>query len=287
MFAIFKKELKAYFLTPAGYIFMGFSLLMSGFFFMIINLLPGSSDYNALLGNNTFLFMLVVPILTMRLISEESKQKTDQLLFTSPVKITAIVLGKYLAALGIFLITLLVTCIYPFMLASGGFIAVAQIIGGYLGFFLLGACFIAIGLFISALTENQIVAAVVTFSVLLFIWVLDAIRQVMPNSTTSGIIFAVLILIGVCLFVYFTTKQRFLTIAVALIGLIIITSLYFMDKTLYQGIIQRFLEWFSLLKRYESFSKGNLNLSSFIYYLSFAIAFIFLTIQKIENRRFS
>ncbi len=287
MIAIFKKELKAYFSTPAGYIFMGFFLLMTGFFFVEINLLPGNPDYNNLLGNNSFLFMLVVPILTMRLISEESKQKTDQLLLTSPLKIIEIVCGKYLAALAIFLITLLVTCIYPFMLGFGGFVAVVQTIGGYLGSFLLGACFIAIGLFISALTENQIVAAVVTFSALLFIWVLDAIRQVVPNSITSGIIFSVLIVIGICLFVYITTKHNLITITAVFIGLGIIALVYFTDKTLYQGIIQKCLEWFFLLKRYDSFMKGNLSLSSLVYYPSFAFAFVFLTIQKIERRRFS
>src|SRR5690606_25355348 len=140
--------------------------------------------------------LIVVPILTMRLLSEESRQKTDQLLLTSPLSVTGMVLGKYFAAVGVFLITLLITCIYPIILSFFGTIAVWEIVGGYVGFFLLGSAFIAVGLFVSSMTDNQVIAAVVTFSALLFLWILDWIIEGLPTDRVSGIVFACLLVAG-------------------------------------------------------------------------------------------
>src|SRR5690554_4311168 len=137
MIAVLKRGLKTYFLTPTGYIFMGFFLLIFGFFFDIGNLFSANPNYNSMLGKIIFVFMILVPILTMRLLAEESRQKTDQLLLTSPLSVTEIVLGKYLAAVAVFLLTVAVTCIYPIILSFFGSIAVSEIVGGYLGFILL------------------------------------------------------------------------------------------------------------------------------------------------------
>ena len=287
MIAIFKRELKAYFNTPVGFIFMGFLLLISGVFFTTINLFQASPNYNGLLDTITFVFMLVVPILTMRLLAEEAKLKTDQLLLTSPVSVTDIVVGKYLAAVAVFLITLLVTCIYPFLLNFFGYIPVAQIFSAYLGFFLLGASFTAVGLFISACTENQVVAAVATFTTLLLIWIVDLIQQTLPNSTSAGIVFVGLIVLGLAFFTYNATKNRYLSLIILLVGAVGIAAVYGIDRSAFDGIILKVVDWFSLYRRYYSFSQGNLSLSGLVYYVSFAAAFVFLTVQKIEKRRWS
>lgn len=287
MIAILNRELKAYFSTPTGYIFMGFFLLVAGIFFAMINLLQANPNYNGFLDTITFVFMLVVPVLTMRLVAEESRQKTDQLLLTCPISVTEIVLGKYLASITVFLITLLITCFYPIIMSFFGYIAVGQIISGYLGFFLLGSCFIAVGLFISSCTENQVIAAVVTFTALLFIWLVDMIQQGLPNSTTMGLVFLGLVVLGIAFFVFNTTKNRYLPILIAVIGVGLMVGIYLFDKTWYDGILFKVLDWFSLYKRYNNFSQGNLSLSTLVYYLSFAASFVFLTVQKIEKRRWS
>ncbi|NLY75976.1 MAG: ABC transporter permease subunit [Firmicutes bacterium] len=287
MIAVLKRELKTYFLTPTGYIFMGFFLLISGFFFAIGNLFSANPNYNSMLGTINFVFMILVPILTMRLLAEESRQKTDQLLLTSPLSVTEIVLGKYLAAVAVFLLTVAVTCIYPIILSFFGSIAVSEIVGGYLGFILLGSSFIAVGLFISSLTENQVVAAVVTFSALLLFWIIDVLQQVLPNDTTSGIIFTGLIVAGVVFLIYRSIKNYFLTVISALVGIGGITAGYFINKQIYDGIILRFIDWISLLKRFEPFWRGNLSLSPIVFFLSFIALFIFLTIQMIEKRRWN
>ncbi len=285
MFAVLKKEMKTYFSSLTGYIFMGFFLILSGIFVSLYNLYTGSPDYNKVLSSINFIFLFLVPVLTMRLMSEEQKQKTDQLLLTSPLSIWDIVLGKYFAAVGVFALTLLITCIYPIILSFFGKLAVAKIIGGYIGFFLLGCAFISIGLFVSSKTDNQVISAVVTFGVLLFIWLLDAIQQGLPTGTVSGIIFAGAIVAIITLFVHSATKNRTVSITTAIIGGAIIAIVYFVNQSVYDAFIINFFGWFSLLQRYEGFAMGVLSLSPIIYYITFSFAFLFLTVRGIDKRR--
>ena len=287
MLAIMKREFKAYFSSPTGYVFMGFFLLLTGFFFVMSNVLQASPDYNAVLGSITFIFLIVVPVLTMRLISEETKQKTDQLLLTSPLSLTKMVLGKYFAAVGVFLLTLLVTALYPVLLSLFGSVAVWEILGGYIGFFLLGSAFIAVGLFVSSLTDNQVIAAIVTFVSLLFMWLIDWIQQGIPGDRVSGIVFAGLLVIGAAVFVYFTTRTIIVSVAVFTVGSGFVTGMYFLNPIVFEGLIVRVLDWFSLLARYGDFAMGVLSISPIVYYITFCAIFVFLTIRMIEKRRWS
>jgi len=154
---------------------MGFFILLSGIFFAAGNLLRADPRYTGLLGTITFVFLIVVPLLTMRLLTEDTRQRTDQLLITSPLSIAQIVLGKYLAAVAVFLITLLVTVIYPVIMSFFALLGLAwwEILGGYIGFFLLGASFIAVGLFFSSLTENQVVAVILAMGTNLLLYILS------------------------------------------------------------------------------------------------------------------
>ncbi len=287
MWAVFKKELQSYFKSLTGYMFMGFFLLVSGILFTIINLYPANPLYNNVLQTITFIFLLVVPILTMRLMAEETKQKTDQLLLTSPLPITSIILGKYLAALAVFLLTLIVTIIYPIILSSMGEIFVPQIIGGYVGFFLLGASLISVGLFVSTLTENQVIAAVVSFCTLLAIWILDSLIPGLPKERVAGVIFAVFLAIIVALIVYFTTKSWLAALGAFIVGGAAVGIGYLVKPEIYDGFISKVLTWFSLLARYQDFNLGILSLGPIVYYITFSAAFVFLSIRMIEKRRWS
>jgi ABC-2 type transport system permease protein len=287
MLAIIKREFKAYFSSPTGFVFMGFFLLLTGFFFVMANVLQASPDYNSVLGSITFVFLIVVPVLTMRLISEETRQKTDQLLLTSPLSLTKMVLGKYFAAVGVFLLTLLITALYPVFLSFFGTIGVWEILGGYIGFFLLGSSFIAVGLFVSSLTDNQVVAAIVTFVSLLLMWLIDWIQQGIPVDRVSGIIFSGLLVLGAAVFVYFTTRTIFVSISVFVVGSGVVTGIYFLNPIVFDGLIVRVLDWFSLLARYGDFAMGVLSISPIVYYITFCAIFVFLTIRVIEKRRWS
>ena len=287
MLAIFKREFKAYFSSPIGFVFAGLFLLLSGIFFAAGNLLSGSPEYTGLLSTITFIFLFLVPILTMRLLSEEMRQKTDQLLITSPLGITGIVLGKYLAAVAVFLVTLLVTVIYPVMMSFFALLGLEwwKIVGGYVGFFLLGSAFIAVGLFFSSVTDNQIVAAMLTFAALLLMWILDALMQLVPTTWYLGVGFAGVAAVGLAALVFFSTRSVPATAVVAVVLAAVVTVIAVVQQAAYEGLIVKVLNWFSLLKRYNDFSMGILSLSPVVYYVSFSAAFVFLTMRMIDRKR--
>jgi len=223
----------------------------------------------------------------MKIMSEETKNKTDQLLFTSPLKISDIVLGKYFAALAIFTISLLITVLYPLILSKFGTVSVSEIFTGYIGIFLLGATLISLGLFVSSLTENQVTSAVISFSVLLFIFLMDNIQRALPSTRNSSIIFILIVVVIFTLFVYFSTKNLIAALITLVVGLILTVSVYLLKKEAFDGLLQKVFDWFSLIKRYNLFSQGVLSLNSAVYYLSFIAAFVFLTIRMVDKRRWS
>ena len=173
MSAIFTKELKAYFTSPIGYVFLGFSLVLSGVFFLWGNVYNSYVDMESFFGNIGVVFLFLIPILTMRLLAEEKKTKTDQLLLTSPVRLSGVVLGKFFASVALFAISLLIMCIYVVILCVYGDPDLFAIFAMMFGFFLMGSALISIGLFVSSLTDNQIIACLVTFALFLILWLFN------------------------------------------------------------------------------------------------------------------
>ena len=182
MLAIYRRELQSYFFSPLGYVFMGSFLFVSGIFFAFGNIMSVSSSFGTMLSNVSFIFMLVVPILTMRLMSDERRTKTDQLLLTSPVSLWSIVVGKFFAACTVFLLTLVLTGVYVIILSAYGSISFGEVFVNYLGFFMTGCCMIAVGLFISTQTESQVTAAIATFGAILLIYLMDSIVSVISSA---------------------------------------------------------------------------------------------------------
>ena len=188
MTAILKRELKEYFYTPIGYVFVGFFIFLTSWIFSYTNVLPASGDLSSLFGNLTIVFMCLVPILTMRLISEEKNTKTDQLLLTAPISISKIVLGKVFSAFCVFLITLILSLVYPIIVSIYSKPPVSELLAVYIGFFLMGISYISIGVFISSLTENQIISAVTTFAILFVLNLIDMLSSVITNPIVTKII---------------------------------------------------------------------------------------------------
>ena len=172
MKAVFKRELKSYFQGFTGYLFIAFLLLIIGIVTVLNNLRNASPKFEYVLADVGFVFLLTVPMLTMRVFSEEKRQKTDQLLYSLPLKTTDIVFGKYFAMLTILAIPTLVMCFYPLILSSYGPIGFLTAYSSIFAFFLQGAGLIAIGMFVSSLTENQIVSAGLSFAVLLVLFLM-------------------------------------------------------------------------------------------------------------------
>lgn len=187
MLAIWKREVQNYFLTPIGYVFMGVFLLCGGVFFFLSNIASSSSSLETLFGNMIYLFMLVMPILTMRLLSEEKRSKSDQLLLTSPLSISQIVVGKFLAAATVLFATMAVMLVYVVIICCYSTPYAGMIVSNYLGFFLLGCCYVSIGVLMSALTENQVSAAVLTFGANLLLQIFESLSSSLTIPTLGFI----------------------------------------------------------------------------------------------------
>ena len=287
MLAVFKKELLTYFTTSIGYIFMGVFLLISGILFTTGNIFGMNSDYPSFLGGLIMIFLLVVPLLTMKIYSEESKLKTDQLLMTAPQSTAGIVAGKFLAAAALFLLTLIITGLYPLLLSFHARLDTAQIIGTYIGFFFLGISFISMGVYISSLTDSQAGAAILTFCMLIITWIIDFIGSIMPVAPLSGVVFALILTALAALWMYNATRSPLAAGIPVVLGLVVIGLVYLINQELYINLIGKTLSWFSLTKRFSNFPLGILKLDAVIYYLSFSGFFLFLTTQRVEKQRWS
>ena len=285
MTAIYKKEMRTYFTQMTGYVFIGFLLLITGMWFTFLNLLARSANIQHVLSNVTIFFFILIPTLTMRIFSEEAKQKTDQLLFTSPLTVTQIVIGKFLASLSLFIIGVALTVLLPIMIMGHTELPVSQIAGAYIGFILLGAACISVGIFVSVLTENQIIAAVGTMGAIFVMFLMDAIAASLPTSTFASLMFVVFIIAAATAIWYNSTKNVLVTILFGIAAAIFAGVLYLIDNLVYDGIIVRALLWFSVFARFSAFTNGLLHLSDVVYYISFCFLFVYLTINVIEKRR--
>ncbi len=188
MFAIFKRELKAYFTSPLGYVFLAIFYAFSGLFFYIFSLSVGSTDISSVFLMMFIVLMVFVPLLTMRLLSEDKKQKTDQLILTAPVSLLSIVMGKFLAAYAIFAIGVAVMPVYGFVMSTFATVSWLPIWGNTVGLLLLGGIFVSIGLFISSLTENQMIAAIGGFSINLMILLMNTLKSALPNGFLQDVL---------------------------------------------------------------------------------------------------
>lgn len=188
MFAIFKRELKAYFTSPLGYVFLAIFYAFSGLFFYIFSLSVGSTDISSVFLMMFIVLMVFVPLLTMRLLSEDKKQKTDQLTLTAPVSLLSIVMGKFLAAYVIFAIGVAVMPVYGFVMSTFATVSWLPIWGNTVGLLLLGGIFVSIGLFISSLTENQMIAAIGGFFINLMILLMNTLKNALPNGFLQDVL---------------------------------------------------------------------------------------------------
>jgi len=182
MLAIFKRDFTAYFTSAIGYIYLGAYILVLNLMFYFGNALGSTSSLSDLFSFMLLVMMFVTPILTMRVFSEDFKQKTDQLLCTSPVSVLSIVLGKFLSSMAVFICLLMLTLAWPFTIAIFGENNVAEITGNYVGMLCIGAAYIAMGVFISSLTENQVIAAVGALCLFIGLYILELVAMVFYSS---------------------------------------------------------------------------------------------------------
>lgn len=287
MLSIYKKELGSYFRGILGYVFIAMVLVFTGFYTMYIvflNLLP---NFEYVISNMTFFYLFLIPMLTMRSISEEKRQKTDQLLYSLPMSMGKIVTGKFLAMATVLLFPTLEMCLIPPVIARYGNVNFAIAYSSIFGYYMLGLALIAIGLFISSLTENQIVAMIVSFFTVLILYLMSSISSfISATAFASYVSFMVLILIA-SIVLFFMVKNFYVAGTVFIFAQIILFLLYNFKTAAFEGAIQTVLAQCSLFDRLSNFINGMFDGTCIVYYLSILLLFLFLSVQSMEKRRWS
>lgn len=289
MTAIFKKEFRSYFRGMIGFVFVALFLVILGIYTTAC-LNAASPQFESIYFGTQYIFLIAVPVLTMRSIAEERRHKTDQLLYSLPVSSTQIVLGKYFATLCIFAIPVAFTCLYPLVFHlydPARLISFASIFGAALAYFFLGAALIAIGIFMSSLTENQIIAALVSFAAMLVCFLMGALADMLPGTPgATTIVFAFLIVL-LSLLVYFVTKSvtaGWIFFFVLELPVIVIS---FTRSALLEGLLPKVFGVLSLFDRFSKIQGGVFDWTTIVYYLTLAALFLVFTVQSMEKRRWS
>ena len=287
MLCICKRELKSFFHSMIGWVFCAFLLLMAGIYFTAYNLNYGYPLFSYTLSSITFLFLIASPLLSMRTLAEERKQKTDQLLLTSPVTVWQIVFGKYLALAATFLLPVVILCFYPLIMSKFGTVAYASAYTGILGFFLLGCANLAIGVFMSALTESQVIAAVLTFVFLFAFYMMNGISSFFSQTSMSTAVAFGLLIVAIAIIIYTMIKNVLISAVIGVVGEVALVIVYVVKSSIFQGGIQKVLNVFNLSGHYENFTNGVFDVTGIVYFISVVAICLFLTMQSIQKRRWN
>ena len=287
MKAIYKRELKSYLTSMVGYLFIFFVLVLTGIYFSAYQLSAAYPKFETTLSAVTFVFLIGVPILTMRVLAEERKQKTDQLLLTAPVSVGNIVTGKYLALVTVYAIPILVLCTYPLIMSKFGTVDFGTAYTAILGFFLLGCANIAIGLFMSALTESQVIAAVLTFVLLFAFYMMNGISSFFSKTSMSTCVTFGLLILAAAIIVYTMIKNVLISAAVGVIREVILVIVYLLKSSIFEGGIQKVLDIFNLSGHFDNFTNNIFDIKGIVYFLSVIAVCLFLTMQSILKRRWN
>lgn len=288
MLAIYKRELKSYFHSMTGCVFIAFLVMFTGIYFMAYNLNAGYPYFSYTLSGFLIVFLVGIPLLTMRSFSEERKTKTDQLLLTAPVSLTKVVLGKYFAMVTVLAVPNVIFCLFPLLIKLQGTAYLLVDYSSIAVFFLLGCVYLAIGMFMSSLTESQIIAFISTFGILLLLYLWDGILSFLPSSALSGMIGILLILTLIVVYIYHMTKNWMLAAGIEAVGIAAALIVYFVKSSLYENLLTKLLGRLALADVFMNISSSNIvDVSGLLLYVSILIIFVFLTIQTIQKRRWS
>ena len=288
MLAIYKRELKSYFHSMTGCVFIAFLVMFTGIYFMAYNLNAGYPYFSYTLSGSLIVFLVGIPLLTMRSFSEERKTKTDQLLLTAPVSLTKVVLGKYFAMVTVLAVPNVIFCLFPLLIKLQGTAYLLVDYSSIAVFFLLGCVYLAIGMFMSSLTESQIIAFISTFGILLLLYLWDGILSFLPSSALSGMIGILLILTLIVVYIYHMTKNWMLAAGIETVGIAAALIVYFVKSSLYENLLTKLLGRLVLADVFMNISSSNIvDVSGLLLYVSILIIFVFLTIQTIQKRRWS
>lgn len=287
MKAIYERELRSYFTSMTGWLFCAFLLFFGGLYTNILNLSSGYAQFEYVLSNMSFAFLIVTPIITMRTVAEERRQKTDQLLYSLPITMTQVILGKYLALLTVLAVPTGVMAFYPVVLSQFGSVSYATAYSSLLGFFLMGAALVAVGLCISAFTENQAVAAALCFVVVLLNYYLTSISTFVSSTPQSSLLAGAAAVFFLSLVVLWMTRSGLAAIAALVAAGGLLVGGWLLSPESFEGLVPGIMNKRSLFDRFYTFVDGVFDLTSVVFFLTVIGFCLFLAVQTMEKRRWS
>lgn len=287
MIAVWKHELRLYFHSLTAYVFGAFLLAFVGIGAMLYNIQAAVSNFEFVLSFGSLVFVVIVPILTMRVIAEERKQKTDQLLYALPITTTQVILGKYLALLVVYLIPLALISLYPLLFAQFGEVYLPTSYGSILAFFVLGAALIALGVFISSLTDNQGFAAGIGIAAILLNYYSVSLSEYISSTAFGSLAALCVLVVLLAMLVKYLTKNETLAYFGAGGLLVLIMGFYMYDPTKFEGLLPQVMADLSLFERFYVFVNGVFDMTAIVYYLTAIVFFLFLAVQSLEKRRYN
>lgn len=287
MIAVLEHELKNYFHSLTAYVFGAFLLVFIGIGSMLYNLQAAVSNFEFVLSFGSLVFVVIVPILTMRVIAEERKQKTDQLLYSLPITTTQVIVGKFLALLVVYLIPLCIISFYPLIFSQFGEVYLLTSYGSILAFFVLGAALIALGIFISSITENQGFAAGIGIAVILLNYYSVSLSEYVSATAMGSVISLWVIIVALGFIIRHMTKNENLAYAVSFVLIAGVLAAFLIDSTKFEGLLPSIMTKLSLFERFNVFVNGIFDMTGIFYYLSVIVFFLFLSVQSLEKRRYN
>ena len=287
MSAIFKHELHNYFHSLTAYVFGAFLLAFVGIGAMYYNIQAAISNFEYVLNFGSLVFVVIVPILTMRVIAEEKKQKTDQLLYSLPITTVQVILGKYLALLVLYLIPLAIISIFPLIFAQFGEVYLPTAYGSIFAFFVLGAALIAVGTFLSSLTDNQGLAAGIGIAVILLNYYSVSLSEYASATALGSVIALLVIYVLLGLLIRYVTGNGSLAYWIAFALAAVTVALFVINSQAFEGLLPAIMNQLSLFERFTTFVNGIFDLSAIVYYLTVIAFFLFLSLQSLEKRRYN
>lgn len=287
MSAVFRHELRSYFHSLTAYVFGAFLLAVIGIGAMFYNLEAAVSNFEFVLSFASIIFMVIVPILTMRTLAEERRQRTDQLLYSLPITTTQVVLGKYLALLVVYLIPLAVISLYPLLFSQFGDVYLPTSYGSLFAFFLMGAALLAVGMFLSSLTDNQGFAAGIGVAAILLNYYSVSLAEYTSSTAMGSLIalYVIALLLGVV--IRGLTRNENLAYGVAFALIAALSVAYFVNSSAFEGLLPDIMTKLSLFRQFNSFVNGAFDLTAIVYYVSVMGFFLFLSVQSMEKRRYN
>ena len=287
MGAIFRHELRNYFHSLTAYVFGAFLLAVVGLGSVLYNLQAAVSNFEFVLSFASIIFVVIVPILTMCTLAEERRQRTDQLLYSLPITTTQVVLGKYLALLVVYLIPLAVISLYPLLFSQFGDVYLPTSYGSLFAFFMMGAALLAVGMFLSSLTDNQGFAAGIGIAAILLNYYSVSLAEYTSSTAMGSLIalYVIALLLGVV--IRGLTRNENLAYGVTFALIAALSVAYFVNSTAFEGLLPDIMTKLSLFRQFNSFVNGAFDLTAIVYYVSVMGFFLFLSVQSMEKRRYN